>query len=90
MMQDGNNDRYLGILQSVADCLDEATAAFKQVCQDPAFDTEDREALDWMCRSLNDFSATIQGLRLADGDRPVPRLSWAAGGSRQVGAASAL
>jgi len=69
MTQDKDNDQYLGVLQSVADCLDDAAAALKQIGQAPAFDTDDLDALDWMCRSLNDFSATIQGLRLADNRR---------------------
>lgn len=74
MTQEDDWDQYLGILQSVGDCLDDASEAFIRVRQDPAFDTEDREALNWMSRSLDDYSATIQGLRLAHGRRSEPRL----------------
>lgn len=44
MTQDGNNDQYLKVLRSVADCLCNAAAAFKQDCQDLALDRDDLDA----------------------------------------------
>ncbi|MBP2217002.1 hypothetical protein [Arthrobacter sp. CAN_C5] len=88
MMQDNDDDRYRRVLQSVADCLDDAAAAFKRARTNPSFDREDLEALDWMCRSLNDLSATIQGLRLADGHRTRVDRSRTTGSRQQSSAAT--
>ncbi|MBP2215098.1 hypothetical protein [Arthrobacter sp. CAN_C5] len=65
----------MGPLRAVADRLDAVTAAIMQVGQNPAFDTEDRDALDWMCAAIEDLSATIQGLLLADGRRFSARIN---------------
>ncbi|MBP2216969.1 hypothetical protein [Arthrobacter sp. CAN_C5] len=75
MPQDENHDRHPETLRSVADRLNAVAAVIIQAGQNPAFDTEDRDALDWMCATINDFSATIQGLLLADGRRFSARMN---------------
>lgn len=75
MTQDKNNDQYLGVFLSVAECLDDSVAALEQVCRDAALDEDDLDALDWMSTSLIDLAATIKGLMLADGYRSSARMN---------------